>query len=165
MKPSNWVGLCLFALAGTTGCTAEASAPLVGTWSLVSVTATAADGTVDSEPYGSDPTGYLTYSSNGYMQVILSFSDRAMLSGHWRMSPPEERAAAFATSLSYAGRYWVADGEVTHHAEVSSEPNRVGTSQVRAITWQDGQLTLTTPPIEVGNSASAFALTWRRVEE
>ncbi len=165
MKPSISLGLSLLALSGATGCTAEAAAPLIGTWSLVSVTATAADGTVDPEPYGSDPTGYLTYSSNGYMQVILAFSDRAMLSGHWRMSPPEERAAAFATSLSYAGRFSVADGEVTHHAEVSSEPNRVGTSQVRTITWQDGELTLTTPPIEVGDSASAFALTWRRVKE
>ena len=63
------------------------------------------------------------------------------------------------------GGFSVTDGEVTHHAEVSSEPNRVGTSQVRTVTWQDGDLTLTTPPIGVGDSASAFALTWRRVKE
>ncbi len=96
------------------------------------------------------------------MQVIVAFADRPRLSGDWRASPPEERAAAFATSLSYAGRYTVSGDQVTHHVGVSSDPNRVGTSIRRTISWHDARLVLTTPPIAVGGAARTFALTWRR---
>ncbi len=157
-----WTAI-LLSLSDMVGCEAG-SDPLVGTWLLESVTATAADGTIDTSPYGRSPTGYLTYTADGRMHVIVSFSDRSALSGDWRSAPPEERAQAFATSLSYAGRYSLSDSQVTHHVEASSDPNRVGTSIVRTISWHDGSLTLTTPPTQVGGSARQFALTWRRSE-
>jgi hypothetical protein len=147
------------------GCEAKATDSVIGTWSLVSVSATSPDGTVDRAPYGPQPTGYLTYTPDGYMQVIVAFSGRPRLSSDWRASPPEERAAAFATSLSYAGRFSVSDGQVTHHVEASSDPNRVGTSIVRTISWRNGQLALTTPPTQVGGAAREFALIWQRVGE
>ncbi len=155
--------LCCLTAVGLVGCGPEES--VVGTWLLESVTATAADGTIDSAPYGRSPLGYLTYSPDGYMQVIVTFAARPHLTGDWRAAPPEERAQAFATSLSYAGRYSLAANEVTHHIAVSSDPNRVGTSLVRTVSLAADQLTLTTPPTQVGGSARTFALTWRRAPD
>jgi len=155
--------LCLVCVFG--GCEPEARDPLVGTWLLETVSARAPDGTIDDEPYGKTPSGQLTYTANGRMQVILAFSDRPRLSADWRASPAEERAAAFATSLSYAGRYTSSDDRVIHHVEVSSDPNRVGTSSERTVLMVDGRLTLTTPPTAVGGSAREFSLTWARAPD
>lgn len=144
------------------GCAVEPADPLVGTWLLESVAATSPDGSVNNAPYGEAPTGYLTYTAEDRMQVILAFSGRNRLSGDWRSSPATERAAAFATSLSYAGRYSVTDDRVTHYVEVSSDPNRVGTSIERTFRLKSDQLVLTTPPTSVGGTLREFALTWRR---
>ncbi len=141
----------------------SASEFLIGTWQLISVSSKASDGSVDKEPYGANPTGYLTYTEDGFMQVILSFSDRPLLSGNWRDAPPEELAAAYSTSISYAGRYSYSDGKVTHHIEVSSDPNRVGLNRVRSVTQKENEIILTTPPLKVGDSTLEFSLTWRRV--
>ena len=130
--------LCGLAALVLVGCGSRE--PLVGTWLLESVTATSADGTVDSALYRPSPLGYLTCTSDHHMHVIVAFADRPRLSGDWRASPPEEHAAAFATSLSYAGRYTVSGDQVTHHVGVSSDPNRVGTSIRRTISWHDGSL-------------------------
>ncbi|MDA0207160.1 MAG: lipocalin-like domain-containing protein [Acidobacteria bacterium] len=165
MKAQQRIVLILLSLISFPGCQSSADNPLVGTWSLVSVSSTAADGTIDAAPYGESPTGHLTYTAGGYMQVVLAFSDRPRLSSDWRTAPAEQRAEAFATSLSYAGRFSIEDGQVTHHVEVSSDPNRIGTSITRSVVLKDGNLTLTTPPIQVGAAASEFALTWRRVGE
>jgi Lipocalin-like domain len=146
-------------------CAPGETAPLVGTWLLEGVQATSADGTVDDAPYGTDPSGYITYTSEGRMQVILSFSGRSLLSSDWRASPPEERAEAFATSLSYAGRYIIVGERVTHHVEVSSDPNRVGTSIRRIFSLQGDRLVLKTPPTSVGGSAREFTLTWRKADD
>jgi hypothetical protein len=149
------------------GCAASgdvSSNTIVGTWSLVSASATTADGAVDA-PYGPNPVGYITYTPDGYMHAIVGFSNRPRLSGDWQASPVEERAAAFATLIAYAGRYSVVGGLVEHHVEVSTDPNRVGTSLVRTIQWQRGDLILKTPPIQVGGVVREFALTWRRAEK
>lgn len=136
--------------------------PLVGTWLLESVTATSADGGVHRAPYGERPTGYLTYTDGGRMQVILSSSRRTRLSGDWRSAPAAERAEAFATSLSYAGRFTLAGDAVTHHVEVSSDPNRFGRSIERRVRLEGDRLTLTTPPTSVGGGERVLSLTWRR---
>jgi len=154
--------IALVAALAAGGCESERPDPLVGTWLLKSVSARTADGTIDAAPYGETPTGYLTYTPDGYMQVILSFSQRALLSSDWRASPMEERAAAFATSLSYAGRYTAVGDRVTHHVDVSSDPNRVGTSIERSVSIDGERLTLTTPPTQVGGDAREFSLTWIR---
>jgi len=141
---------------------AEESNPFVGTWELVSVTAVAVDGSVDTAPFGPNPSGYLTYTADGYMQVLLSFADRPLLHGNWRTAPEQERAAAFATVLGYAGTYSVADRAVIHHVTVSTEPNRAGTDIRRVVEFHGDSLSLTTPPTDLGDTAKRYRLTWRR---
>lgn len=87
---------------------------VVGTWLLDGVVAQGADGSIDPEGYGAAPSGYLTSPSHGRMQVIVPYSDRALLRRDWQASPMQDRAAAFATSRSRA--------TATESASVSSAP-------------------------------------------
>src|SRR4051794_25954277 len=49
--------------------------PLVGTYRLVSAQGTTADGAVD-DLFGPDPVGYMTYTADGYMFVLMMRADR-----------------------------------------------------------------------------------------
>ena len=99
------------------------------------------------------------------MTAMISYSGRKPLSGADRIaSPPDERAAAFATFLAYAGRYSVAGDHVTHHVEVASVENWVNTDLVRRIKIQGDRMTLITPPQSVGGRMQTTELVWERVK-
>jgi len=69
---------------------------LVGTWKLMSFTATNAKGEV-TDWYGPNPIGFLTYAADARMSVVIADSERKALSTGANSSM-EERAAAFSTS-------------------------------------------------------------------
>jgi len=118
---------------------------LVGTWKLMSFTATNAKGEV-TDWYGPNPIGFLTYAADARMSVVIADSERKALSTGANSSM-EERAAAFSTVISYAGTYSFNDDKVIHHIEVASIQNAVNTDQVRYIKLRSDRLTLRTPPI------------------
>ena len=145
--------------------------PLIGIWKLISATAIAADGTVNSDVYGTHPVGYITYTSDGHMMVMFSRSDRLSLSQEVR-SPlssemqslsTKELAQAFTTFNAYAGTYTLSHNTVTHHIEIASIPNRVGTSLVRIFTLSENQITLRTPPVLSDGIETVFELVWERI--
>ncbi|MBE8992449.1 lipocalin-like domain-containing protein [Nostoc sp. LEGE 12450] len=146
--------------------------PLLGTWKLISVSATLDDGTVEGQAYGSSPNGYITYTPEGRILVILSRSDRSLLNGdiHSPLSQDinlvtiAERAQAFSTFSAYAGTYSVSGNIVTHHIEIASIPNRVGTDLIRTFTLRDNQVTLKTPPTMSNGVSKVFELVWQRIE-
>src|SRR5580692_12455508 len=76
--------------------------PLLGTWKLKSHVVTTAGGE-RSTPYGENPTGYLSYSADGRMQVIGAAEGRIVPTGS---APPDnERVALHNTMFAYAGTY------------------------------------------------------------
>ncbi|WP_051469956.1 lipocalin-like domain-containing protein [Fischerella sp. PCC 9605] len=146
--------------------------PLLGTWKLISAIAISPDGTVDAEAYGPNPSGYITYTPEGRMMVLFSRSDRLPFSADIRSPftsnihsvPLEERAQAFVSFNAYAVTYALSDNTVTHHVEIASIPNRVGTDLVRTFTLNGNRITLKTPPTMSGNVSKVFELMWERVE-
>jgi hypothetical protein len=150
--------------------------PLVGFWQLVSITATAEDGTVDAEIYGPSPVGYITYTHGGHMMVMFSKGDRPSLSGSPTTPfalgaiPDAELAQAFAGFSAYAGTYTIDGNTVQHHLTTASLPNRVGTTLVRrfsisgdALLEPPGErLTLSTPATNTGSGTQHFELVWER---
>jgi hypothetical protein len=73
---------------------------IIGTWRLVSAKITTDKGEV-RDAWGPDPVGFLTYTADGRMSAILTFSNRKPLSVPDFISAPEaERAEAFATSTA-----------------------------------------------------------------
>ena len=108
----------------------------VGTWTLVEWTAG------DSHPLGADAVGRLLYSDDGYMAAFLA------------------RADGSSDALSYSGAWDLLGGEeVVHHVSVSTQGSFVGKDLVRAVSWDGGDLVLTTPPTRDG---VVNVLRWRR---
>jgi hypothetical protein len=148
------------------------SNPLLGTWKLISAIAISFDGTVEPEVYGPKPSGYITYTPEGRMMVLFSTSDRPLLSREvsspfsreMQSVPVEERSQAFSTFSAYAGTYTLNENTVTHHLEVASIPNRVGTDLVRTFTLSGNRVTLKTLPTRNEVVQKVFELVWERVE-
>src|SRR5580704_18911145 len=98
--------------------------PLLGTWKLKAYVVMTAAGEGPT-PYGPNPTGYLSYSADGRMQVIAAARDRTLPIGDVPLE--SERAALYDTMFAYAGRYSVCGDQVIHHVEVSWNEAWTGT--------------------------------------
>jgi hypothetical protein len=161
LLPCRMLALLLVTLS-----TLAASTPaptIVGTWTLVSATSTDENGKGARSPYGAHPTGMLIYNADGSMSAVISYEGRKPLSIVDREgAPASERAEAFASFLAYAGHYTVAGDRVTHHVEVGSVQNWVGTDLVRRLQVDGDRLALRTPPTRVGGQRLIVELVWQR---
>ena len=138
----------------------------VGVWKLVSVTATNTDGTRNEAPWGTNPKGTIVYTREGWMTAVINYGGRKPLSTVERFrATTEEKATAYETSFSYAGRYEIKDDKVIHHVEIASVENWVKTDLIRNFRLQGNRLTLLTPPLPSPQGQAAnFELTWERVK-
>ena len=137
--------------------------PFVGTWQLVSAESKDASGEI-SHPLGQDATGYLIYSSDGYMAVAIMQANRSnFASADTRGGSLDEKGAAFDTYVSYSGTYEVKGERVIHHVEMSLFPNWSGTDQERFFEFSGDQLALRTPPIMIQGVERTAHLIWQRV--
>jgi hypothetical protein len=144
---------------------ARSKGDLIGTWKLISSKDTNEKGEV-KDSYGRNPTGFLTYTADGRMIVIITTDGRKPLSvPDWISAPAEERAEAFATSIAYAGRYTLSGDKVIHHVEAASLQNFVNTDFVRFITKVDrDRLVLRVPPLLKGGERVTQELVWERMK-
>jgi len=103
---------------------------LVGTWQLVEWSARA------------DAVGRLIYSADGFMSAFLAGPDGS------------------SDALAYSGTWELRGGEeVVHRVSLATRESFVGKDLVRAVSWLDGDLVLTTPPTRDG---VVNVLRWRR---
>ena len=139
-------------------------ATILGTWKLVSVSSSTANGERNDAPFGPDPVGFLTYTQDGRMTAMISYGGRARLSSSDSHSAPvEEQAEAFRTFVAYAGRYTLNSDKVIHHVEISSIQDWVGTDLIRNIKFEGERIILVAPPMSVGGEMQTFELTWQRL--
>ena len=151
-------------IALSAGIFGHANDKLVGTWKLVSALSTTPAGEPSKAPYGPSPVGFLSYSEDGRVSVLISYGGRKPLSvGGAALALQEEQAEAFKTFLAYAGRYTVNGDKVTHHIEISSIQNYVGKDLVRDIKFQSDQIALVTPPTPVNGKMQIVELIWQRL--
>jgi hypothetical protein len=135
--------------------------PLLGTWRLKSYVVTTEAGE-RSTPYGENPTGYLSYSADGRMQVIGAASGRIVPTG--LTASDNERVALYNTMFAYAGTYSVEAGKVTHHVDISWNDNWTGTDQIRFFEVSGDTLTLTTRFADPASGTEAhYAVVWEKV--
>jgi hypothetical protein len=135
--------------------------PLLGTWKLKTyVVATAGGGR--STPYGENPTGYLSYSADGRMQVIGVASGRIPPAG--LIPTDSERVALHDTMFAYAGTYSVEAGKVIHHVDISWNEVWTGTDQIRLFEVNGNILTLTTWFTDSASGTEVlYAVVWEKV--
>ena len=137
---------------------------VVGTWSLVSMTAKSSKGD-EFYPYGENPAGMIIYSDSGDVAVVLMRVNRSKsVSGDLLGGTPEEIKEAFEGFDAYGGTYEVdmEKGVVIHHIEVGRFPNWEGTAQVRHFKLLGNQLLLSTPPIFALGQEWAVHAVWER---
>jgi hypothetical protein len=115
---------------------------IVGAWRLKSFVRVTTDGG-RYDQLGAHPDGYLIYSADGRMSVLMVDGDRPAP----RHSPPDpaERAALHETMLAYAGTYRVEGDKIVHHIEMAWDQTRLGSDQVRFFSFEDDRLLLRTP--------------------
>jgi hypothetical protein len=93
---------------------------------------------------GADPRGYIVYSPDGRVMVlVLNKERRAPVT-----LPPtdEEKIALFDTMFAYSGTYTVEDDRVIHHIDMSWNHSWEGTNQIRFITIEGNRLTYRSAP-------------------
>jgi len=104
---------------------------LIGTWKLVSMQAESSDGDV-SYPFGQDPIGYITFTNDNYVFLIVTNSGRKNFEQPDRLKASlEEKAQAIDTCSAYCGTYEVVDKELLMKVISSLFPNWVGRVQRR----------------------------------
>ena len=98
----------------------------VGTWRLVSMEGRSSDDTV-TYPLGADARGFLIYTADGYMSVVISRAERTRFGTSDILAGSQEHLAEAAESyISYAGRFQVQGEWVRHSVEVSLFPRLGG---------------------------------------
>ncbi|MGD1094740.1 MAG: lipocalin-like domain-containing protein [Bryobacteraceae bacterium] len=138
--------MCSWITAFSVG-SAQSRTTLIGTWKLISIFNVTDKGAITPALVdGRSGEGLLTYTQDGRMMAIIGAEGRKFLSRGLFDSPVEERAAAYSTSVAYAGRFALNGDKVVHHVEASSIPNWVNTDLVRLIVKLQGdRLTLRAP--------------------
>ena len=143
---------------------AQCKDSVVGTWKLVSVTATTDKGDVDKAVLGQNPSGLLTYTADGRMMAIISDDGRKPLSIADRVSAPAgERAQAYSTFMAYAGGYTFTCDKVVHHVEVASLQNWVNTDQTRIVSLQGNRLIVRNTPMLRAGVMVTIESRWERL--
>jgi hypothetical protein len=132
---------------------------LVGTWSLVSNVATAADGT-KSHPFGEKPAGMMVFDSGGRYSIQVCRPGRPKFASDNRQKgTPGEYEASVHGCNPHWGRYSVADSAITFSIEHAMFPNWEGVQQKRPATLVGDELKYVVP---VGSTGGTNEVVWRR---
>ena len=118
-------------------------ADFVGTWALVSWSATDNDGQ-QSQPYGDAPHGYIIYTADGYMSAQIQGNGGDGVTGD-------------GLFLAYSGEFLL-DGETAiHRVKFANWPPIVGSDQRRDATFNGDQLVLSATA-----KGTTHTISWKR---
>lgn len=135
---------------------------LTGIWSLESCELETSGGEI-SYPFGIAPVGYIMYSHDGFMSVVIMSAGRQRFAANDILGgTSQEKIAAIDTYLSYSGRYETTQERVLHRIEVSLFPNWVGTTQERIVALHGDSLQLSTDPQVINGRPQTARLVWKR---
>jgi hypothetical protein len=139
---------------------------LIGTWTLVSMTYRDEVSGKETDLWGKDPIGFLTYTPEGRMSAVISAASRKVSAESADRSSPEEQAGLFRSCFAYAGTYTLTDTGVIHRVEVASDPTWVGKDQTRVVRREGKRLIVTGPPLQTVSDPNprVLQLVWERVQ-
>ena len=109
---------------------------LLGTWKLRSAVQEDVETGKKLYPMGANPTGYLNYSPDGRVMVILVGDNRKAPAGP--VATDAEMITLFKSMMAYAGTYSIDGNQVIHHVDASSSERMTGTKLIRFFTLSDG---------------------------
>jgi hypothetical protein len=137
---------------------------LVGSWTLVSLTAGA--GADQSLPYGPDPKGSMMVDANGRFMITVVRSDLPKFASNNRMvGTPDENNSIVQGSIAYYGTYSIEEATrvITVKVEGSTFPNFTGGTQTRILSFNgDDEVTYLNPTPSHGGEPAK--VTYRRAK-
>ena len=136
---------------------AELARRLHGTWKMQSwKTEDLLTGEI-SDALGPDPEGYITYTSDGRVMVLVLRVDRKKPAA--LVPTDEEKIALYDSMFAYAGTFTLDHEKVVHHIDMSWNHSWTGTSQIRFHTIRDDELTYVSAPAKNPMSGRDCVLT------
>jgi hypothetical protein len=123
---------------------------VVGTWRLVKAEAHDGSDKPLPMPYGGQGMGRLTLSAEGRMASVVVDPRR-------ELPPGVERDYS-----SYCGNYTVDGATLTTRVDAASDPARLGSDQVRQVSF-DGDLMVLRPPPRLNGEHRV--LTWEKISD
>lgn len=109
---------------------------LVGVWTLEATYSEDEDGN-RTPVLGDDPQGRIIYTADGYMCAMTGRGARALPA---EGANEADKAAAFDSFMTYSGRWQLSGNVVTHHIDLATDPNWIGTSRERTIDHQGDRM-------------------------
>lgn len=138
------------------------SQELIGVWKLISFEMRYTDGAI-LQPWGSEASGQLIYTTDGYMSVVFMRNGRpAFHDPDVLRASASECEGALKTIMSYAGTYSLQPDGVIHHARFCTFPNWTGTAIERFVSFENGNLVLASAPMPFLGKQAAAVLVWQR---
>jgi hypothetical protein len=137
---------------------------LIGNWRLAMATRMLVDTNEMVDAYGGpNPTGWLNYSADGRMMVVVAHQGRKRPVANDKMSD-EDRVGLHKSFFAYAGTYSFDGKTVNHNIDTSWNEVWTGTSQSRTAEYKDNKLIITTPPFKfnVDGRMSILTLTYEK---
>ena len=135
----------------------------VGTWSLVTVENTNADGS-KTFPYGENPVGLLVFTdTDDYAIQILKAIRPKVAAGDKNKATPDENAGLVQGNNSHFGTYAVdtAKHSITFNVQHAFYPNWEGNVQVRSYTLENNVLSYVVTHTTNGGAITATVV-WRK---
>jgi hypothetical protein len=136
---------------------------IVGTWTLVSTSNTAADGS-KQDLWGANPKGMLIFDASGRFTQIIVRSDIPKFKANSRLQgTPEENAASVRGTTATFGTWSAneADKTLTVRNEGAMYPNQIGEESKRPVSVSAEELKITNPTTAAGMRAENV---WRRAK-
>jgi hypothetical protein len=137
---------------------------LIGTWQLKSFIREVSGTGERFDAMGAHPDGYLSYSKDGRMYVIMVEDGRTK--PHEPVPNDAERAQLYNSMVAYAGTYTVEGNKVVHHVDISWNDAWTGTDQVRFLTLEGDTLTIKSAPTKSPNDGreGVWTVVWEKVK-
>ncbi|WP_264535424.1 lipocalin-like domain-containing protein [Flavobacterium sp. N1736] len=138
---------------------------LLGSWKLISVENTNADGE-KTFPYGMNPKGTLFFDNKGNYAIQIYKNERAkMVSGDKNKCTPEENAAIVQGSNSHFGKYEIdsLSKTILFKIETASFPNWEETEQKRSYDYKNNELEYIVVNTTQGGKSVTAKVIWRKL--
>jgi hypothetical protein len=107
---------------------------IVGTWKLLRATARDMAGNELPAPYGPKGMGRVTFTADSRMMAVIC-------DGRTELPPGTTRDYS-----SYCGNYTFDGERLVSRVDAASDPNRIGTDQVRGVRFDGDHMILIPPP-------------------
>ena len=124
---------------------------ILGTWRLVTTAAHDREGRPLPQPYGPSPIGVVTFVPEGRMIAALCDG---------RPARPDGRNREY---VSYCGTYRYDGSTLVTRVDGTSDAPRMGTEQVRLVSFDGERMVLRPPEDSVDGVARQRVLTWERI--